>query len=159
MEELPHHRYQGLLAHLVSYAPAIFFLVFLAGLILHINIPIRFAPVTAGWIIGTILMIIGPLLVLLAQRVRHTLYVPVEDRTCFNFNVGPYRWSRHPTYLGLFIMMFGFAFLIDSLPMLLLTAALAPFFTFIIIPKEEALLTELCEDIYNEYKSKVRMWF
>ncbi len=159
MTEIHQQQHQGLLTHLVSYAPAIFFIVFLAGLILHINLPVRFIPSIVGWIVGGVFLILGPLIVLLAQRARYTLYIPITDQSCYNFDVGPYRWSRHPTYLGLFIMSFGFAFLIDSLPMLLMTFALGPFFTFLIIPAEEKLLTKLCAEVYIDYKKRVRMWF
>lgn len=150
--------HQGLVAHLVSYAPAIFFLVLVGGIILHINISINFVPPVVGWAVGAVLLAVGPIILLLSQRKRHTLYVPIEDRTCFNFDVGPYKYSRHPTYLGLFCLLVGFSFLINSLPILLLTAALGPFFTYWIIPKEEKLLENLCQDVYRDYKKRVRMW-
>ncbi|MCD8494806.1 MAG: isoprenylcysteine carboxylmethyltransferase family protein [Candidatus Pacebacteria bacterium] len=100
-----------------------------------------------------------PVLFIWSQRARHTLYVPVHERTCDHYDVGPYKVSRHPSYLGFFMMLFGFALLINAFVLFLVALVLVPVFTFIIIPKEEAMLIEVCGDAYREYRAKVRMWF
>lgn len=142
----------------VSYAPLIFFAILLGGVILHVNIPISFVNEYIGWTAGAALLLMSPIFIVWAQRVRHTLYVPVEERTCANFDVGPYKVSRHPTYLGLFMLLVGCSFIINSLPMLIMSLATSPIFTFLIIPKEEELLENLCGGVYREYKKQVRMW-
>jgi protein-S-isoprenylcysteine O-methyltransferase Ste14 len=152
------HHHQKNIIHWVSYAPLIFFAILLGGVILHVNMPINFISAYIGWFIGAILMGVAPLLIILSQRVRHTLYVPIEEQTCENFNVGPYRITRHPTYLGLFMLLIGCSFLINSFPMLIMTCAIIPIFSLIIIPQEEQLLEEMCGDVYRDYKKKVRMW-
>jgi protein-S-isoprenylcysteine O-methyltransferase Ste14 len=151
-----HHQKRA--AHWVAYTPLLFFVVLLGGVVLHINVPVVFVSPIVGWTVGVALLLMSPILIVWAQRMRHTLYVPVEDRTCKNFNVGPYRISRHPTYLGMFLLLIGFSFLIDSFPMLLMTLTLGPIFTFFLIPTEEKILEDLCGDVYREYKKKVRMW-
>lgn len=153
-----HHHHQKKLTQWVAYVPLIFFAVLLGGVVLHINFPVPFVTQSIGWAVGVAGLIISPILIVWAQQARHTLYVPVEDRTCKNFDVGPYKISRNPTYLGMFILLLGFSFLIDSLPTLLMTLALGPVFTFFLVPQEEALLEDMCQDVFRDYKKKVRMW-
>lgn len=146
------------MVNLIAYAPAVFFGVLLLGVILQINFPTPFIHTIFGWIVGLLLLGACPILIVWAQRLRHTLYVPVTDRTCFNFDVGPYRVSRHPTYLSLIMLLVGFALIINSLVMVVLTLATIVFFTFFIIPEEESEMEKLCGGVYEDYKKRVRMW-
>jgi len=144
--------------HIIAYAPAIFFAVLLAGVIIHINIPMPFIHPLFGWIAGALLLTLCPALIVWAQKYRRTLYVPVTDRTCFNFNVGPYRYSRHPVYVSLVILMIGVALVINSLAIIILTAIVVIKFSFFIIPEEEHELEKHCGGVYKDYKKSVRMW-
>lgn len=154
---ISHHRKR--IIQWVTYAPLLFFIVLIAGVILHINVPMDFINPLAGMIIGGIMLALSPILLIWAQQTRQTLYVPVEERVCQNYDEGPYRYSRHPAYVSLFLMLIGFAFLINALLMLIMAMVLGPIFTFIIIPKEEKILKEVCDEQYEDYQKKVRMWF
>lgn len=143
----------------VTYAPVLFFVMILIGVAIHIAAPLPFIDSVAGLILGIIMLAIAPIIILRAQRARQTLYVPVEDRVCTNYDQGPYRWSRHPAYVGFFMLIIGIAFVMNSLAILILAMVLGPIFTFIIIPQEEALLKKVCDDQYTEYQKRVRMWF
>ncbi|MDH5442254.1 MAG: DUF1295 domain-containing protein, partial [Candidatus Nomurabacteria bacterium] len=102
--------------------------------------------------------LLSPLIIIWAQNVRRSLYQAVTDRTCFNFFSGPYRFSRHPIYLGLILVLLGFALLLNSVVTLVLTVLTIIFFSFVIIPIEERELDEHCPGVYAEYKTRVRMW-
>jgi protein-S-isoprenylcysteine O-methyltransferase Ste14 len=72
---------------------------------------------------------------------------------------GPYRYSRNPLYLSLFLTLAGIAFLFGSLtPFLVL-----PLFVWVVgdrvIRKEEAILERRFGEEYLAYKGRVRRWF
>lgn len=144
--------------NIVTYAPALFFVMMLVGVVIHINAPTEFIDMTTGWVIGLVLLLVSPVLIFWSLRIRHSLYVPVIERTCTNFGVGPYRFSRHPVYGGFLLMMIGFGFVINSVIMLLFSAILFVLFTGIIIPEEERELSKHCPEVYADYMKKVRMW-
>ena len=71
---------------------------------------------------------------------------------------GAYRYSRNPMYLGLLILLCGWAVYLGSISPLLLL----PLFIFTInnmqIRCEEKLLEEKFSMAYRDYKQRVRRW-
>ena len=71
---------------------------------------------------------------------------------------GPYRFTRNPIYLGMFLGQIGVAIGFDNLWVL---AMLVPF-SFVIrygvVAREEAYLERKFGTIYRSYKSRVRRW-
>jgi len=71
---------------------------------------------------------------------------------------GFYRYTRNPMYIGMFLMLFGAAFMFGSL------SALFPIPVFFLIIRNNFVLGEerFCEAAfgqqYLDYKSKVRRW-
>jgi len=71
---------------------------------------------------------------------------------------GLYRLSRNPMYLGMFIMLLGFAFMMGRL------GALLPLPLFVLIIRqrfviaEESFLEATFGQTYLDYKSRVRRW-
>jgi len=71
---------------------------------------------------------------------------------------GPYRLTRNPIYLGMFLGQTGLAIGFDSLWILLM---LVPFYAVIrygVVAREEAYLEGKFGDSYLRYKSAVRRW-
>ncbi len=71
---------------------------------------------------------------------------------------GPYRVTRNPIYLGLFLGQTGFAIGFDNLWLL---AMLVPFILVIrygVIAREEAYLERKFGAVYLGYKSRTRRW-
>jgi protein-S-isoprenylcysteine O-methyltransferase Ste14 len=71
---------------------------------------------------------------------------------------GPYRFSRNPIYIGMFLGLTGLAIGLDDLWVL---AMLAPFYLVIrhgVIAREEAYLERKFGAVYLGYKSRVRRW-
>src|ERR1700722_2391981 len=71
---------------------------------------------------------------------------------------GPYRFSRNPIYLGIFVSQTGLAIGFDNLWLL---AMLVPFGFVIrygVIAREEAYLERKFGAVYGGYKSRVRRW-
>jgi len=69
---------------------------------------------------------------------------------------GMYKIIRHPSYLGLLLIMIGFSISMNSLiSVLLVTIPMFLAINFRIIV-EEKLLTEGFGDVYNNYKTKTK---
>jgi protein-S-isoprenylcysteine O-methyltransferase Ste14 len=71
---------------------------------------------------------------------------------------GPYRFTRNPIYVGMFLALIGLAVGFDSLWLLV---ALAMFYLVIrygVVAREEAYLERKFGDAYLDYKSRVRRW-
>lgn len=143
----------------VAYAPVLFFIALLIGIGVHLFFPEPFIEGVAGNILGFIMLATGSVIIYFALKARHTLYTSDVDNLCSNYDEGPYRWSRHPGYIGFFLLIIGLAFVLNSLAMLVLAMVLGPIFTFIVIPAEEKILKKVCDNQYVEYQKRVRMWF
>lgn len=71
---------------------------------------------------------------------------------------GPYRFSRNPMYVGLAIAYLGEAFLTRQVwPAALLPIVLA-YVNWVVIPVEQARLTEVFGAEYAAYRRRVRRW-
>jgi protein-S-isoprenylcysteine O-methyltransferase Ste14 len=71
---------------------------------------------------------------------------------------GPYRFTRNPIYLGMFLGQTGIAIGFDDLWVL---AMLVPFYFLIrhgVVAREEAYLEHKFGAVYLGYKSRVRRW-
>lgn len=71
---------------------------------------------------------------------------------------GFFRFTRNPMYMGMFLMLFGVAFLLGNL------SALLPLLLFVLIIRynfvagEERFLEAVFGQHYLDYKSEVRRW-
>jgi protein-S-isoprenylcysteine O-methyltransferase Ste14 len=73
-------------------------------------------------------------------------------------SAGPYRFTRNPIYVGMFLALIGLAIGFDSLWLL---AALVPFYLVIrhgVVAREEAYLERKFGSAYLDYKARVRRW-
>jgi protein-S-isoprenylcysteine O-methyltransferase Ste14 len=72
---------------------------------------------------------------------------------------GPYRFSRHPMYMGFMGILLGIAVLAGTLTPLLLVPAVFVLFNVRFAMPEERHMEEQFGEAYRSYKSRVRMWF
>jgi protein-S-isoprenylcysteine O-methyltransferase Ste14 len=71
---------------------------------------------------------------------------------------GPYRFSRHPMYVGFLAVLAGAAVLAGTLlPILVLVGMVWLFTAFFVVP-EERHMEEQFGDEYRHYKASVRRW-
>ena len=71
---------------------------------------------------------------------------------------GPYRFTRNPIYMGMFLGQIGFAIGFNSLWILI---TLIPFYLVLrhgVVAREEAYLERKFGGVYLGYKSRVRRW-
>ncbi|MDQ3071455.1 MAG: isoprenylcysteine carboxylmethyltransferase family protein [Acidobacteriota bacterium] len=66
---------------------------------------------------------------------------------------GPYRFTRHPLYLGSGLMAAGFVVAAHNVPVMVLTAGYMAATYFSAITREEAFLTERFGAAYPDYKA------
>lgn len=89
----------------------------------------------------------------------HTTWHPTEpERSTSLVTSGPFRFSRNPMYLGMWLVLVGWGVVLESLPALAVTILFVLYLTrFQIVPEERALFATLGDE-YREYSSRVRRW-
>jgi protein-S-isoprenylcysteine O-methyltransferase Ste14 len=71
---------------------------------------------------------------------------------------GPYRFSRNPIYLAMFIGLVGLAFAFDNLWILIALVPFALVIRYGVVAREEAYLERKFGNRYGGYRSRVRRW-
>lgn len=71
---------------------------------------------------------------------------------------GPYRWSRNPMYVGVLLILSGWALGYRSLSLAIYAAAIAIAFQLRIVYYEEPFLARTQSDTWQGYKSRVPRW-
>ncbi len=89
----------------------------------------------------------------------HTTWHPSEPgRTTSLVTAGAFRCSRNPTYLGMWLVLVGWAVVLANLLALAVTFAFMLYLTRFQIVPEERVLSALLGDQYRQYASQVRRW-
>ena len=145
------YRVHKILAH--SYA--MFFVLFLFSVALDLVFKIRIFKSSVTVPFGLVLLVIGTLLVLWAQKSSRNLNI--QNLTKETFSAGPYRYTRHPTHWGLFFMMLGFGIIANALFVILFTLISLFVAKRVFIEKQENVLDEKYGTPYLEYKKSVKL--
>ena len=133
----------------------------IAGLALDWLHPLPFLPsaVPAGWLGGVVILAGLALLIWAATTFRRAgTEVRTGQPAARIVTTGPYRHTRNPIYIGMFLGLVGLAAGFDSLWLLVL---LAPFYLLIrygVVAREEAYLELKFGDAYRAYRARVRRW-
>lgn len=148
-------------AQVIVRPPLAWGLAVLAGLLLNWLVPLPFLPdeVPPGGL-GALVFVLALALVAWAivTMTRAGSNVPTNLPTTTIVESGPYRFTRNPIYLGMFLGLIGLAIAFDSLWLL---ATLVPFALVIrygVVAREEAYLERKFGDVYRGYRSRVRRW-
>jgi len=145
--------------HVLAYSYATYFFAILAGLFLHFFYPIQILNNTAIPIFGFILLILGTYLIYWAQstsrRTKKEREVP-EKISHAVFKQGPYTFSSSPTHLGLTLLSFGFALVVNSFMLVATTLAAYIITKLVFVKKEEEMLAEKYGEHYKTYKKSLR---
>ena len=141
--------------------PIAWALAFAAGLAIDRLYPLRWIPAT--WpkvLIGGIVFVAAFALAIWAIVTFRKAGTRVEttEPTMAIATHGPYRFTRNPIYLGMFLGQTGLAIGFDN-PWIL--AILIPFYLVLrygVVAREEAYLARKFGGVYLDYKSRVRRW-
>ncbi len=144
------NKVHGVLAH--SYL--FYFVSFLVGLFLDFIFPFKIFKNPAVFSVGCVFLVLGTLLILWAQRA--SLNLKKENINKVTFSHGPYRYTRSPTHLGLFILILGFGIIINALFIVIFSIISFIFTKIFFIKEEERILAEKYGAPYLEYKKSVK---
>jgi protein-S-isoprenylcysteine O-methyltransferase Ste14 len=148
-------------AHVIIRPPLAWGLAVLAGLALEWLAPLPFLPtdLPAGWL-GAMVFVLA--LALFAWAIvtmtRAGSNVPTNRPTTTIVESGPYRFTRNPIYLGMFLGLIGLAIAFDTLWLLLTLVPFALVIRYGVVAREEAYLERKFGDVYKGYRLRVRRW-
>ena len=130
------------------------------SILLHLFFPLmKFSYVPYNYL-GVLLIIFGIFLNLKADSMftkTKTTVKPHLMPSSFH-DSGPFKISRHPMYLGMFLILFGAALIMGSLTAFVLSFVFVALMEILFIPKEEMNMKKAFGKKYLEYKKKVRRW-
>ena len=133
----------------------------IAGLTLNwlVRLPFLPADLPAGWL-GAMVFVLAVALVAWAivTMTRVGSNVPTNRPTTTIVEAGPYRFTRNPIYLGMFLGLIGLAISFDNLWLLMLLVPFALVIRYGVVAREEAYLERKFGDVYRGYRSRVRRW-
>lgn len=90
-------------------------------------------------------------------RKRNTAICPTSKASALVVE-GPFRFSRHPMYLGISLMLAAVAWGVGSPVMILAPAAFLILMHSVFVPYEERRMLELFGSEYRAYAEQVRRW-
>ena len=141
--------------------PLAWALAVVAGFALNLFEPLPFLPsdLPVVWLGGPIFVFA---LVLFAWSIatitRAGSNVPGTLPTTTIVETGPYRFSRNPIYLAMFIGLTGLGIAFNDLWLPILLAPFALAIRYGVVAREEAYLERKFGDVYRDYRSRVRRW-
>lgn len=141
--------------------PPTYFLIAGAVMIaLHLLLPVATLIVWPWRLIGVPLIVAGVALAVSADQKFKEAGTPVKPFEMSNALVtdGPFRYSRHPMYLGMLIVLLGlFLLLGTAAPLVVIPAFFWLIHTHFVLP-EEGMLEIQFGDQWLDYKRRVRRW-
>lgn len=148
-------------ANVVMSPPLAWASAFAAGLVFEWIYPTSFVPISISpiWVGSGVFAVGFALAIWAVVTVRRAgTRIEANKPTTAIVENGPYRFTRNPIYIGMFLGQAGLAIGFDSLWIL---ATLVPFYLVIrygVIAREEVYLYSKFGDVYHAYKFGVRRW-
>ena len=148
-------------AQVIIPPPLAWGLAIVAGLALKWLVPLPFLPadLPTGWL-GAIVFVLALALGVWAivTMTRAGSNVPTNLPTTTIVASGPYRFTRNPIHLGMFLVLTGLAIAFDNLWLLIMLLPFALVIRYGVVAREEAYLERTFGDVYRGYRSRVRRW-
>ena len=152
---------QGHLLHIP--VPWVYTIAYLVGIAIQLVYPVSITSavfLVITYSLSTLFLVVGVVLAVWAQWIFHKERTTTDPtRTSAKLVTwGPYKFSRNPMYLGLFLAFIGLDGLLTFIWSLLLLIFVFYYVNWIVIPVEEKKLQETFGDGYNQYHNRVRRW-
>ena len=148
-------------AQVIIHPPIAWGLAVIVGLALNRLVPQPFLPtdLPVGWL-GAIVFVLALALGIcsVVTIVRAGSNIPTNRPTTTIVESGPYRFTRNPIYLGMFLGQIGLAIAFDNLWLLMMLVPFALVIRYGVVAREEAYLGRKFGDVYRGYCSRVRRW-
>ena len=148
-------------AQVVIRPPLAWALAVMAAFALDWLMPLPFMPaaVPAGWLGGAVVVVALALFAwAIATITRAGSNVPTNTPTISIVDIGPYRFTRNPIYLAMFLAIIGLAIAFNSLWLLVTLVPFALVIRYGVVAREEAYLARKFGDAYLQYRARVRRW-
>jgi protein-S-isoprenylcysteine O-methyltransferase Ste14 len=133
----------------------------IAGLALNWLVPLVFLPagLPAGWL-GAIAFILalGLFAWAIVTITRAGSNVPTNRPTTAIVESGPYRFTRNPIYLSMFLALIGLGIVFDNLWLVVMMVLFAIVIRYGVVAREEAYLERKFGDVYRGYRLRTRRW-
>ena len=148
-------------AQVIIRPPLAWGLAVIAGLALNwlVTLPFLPAALPADWL-GAVVFVLA--LALFAWAIvtitRAGSSVPTNRPTTALVESGPYRFTRNPIYLGMFLGLIGVAIAFDNFWLLMMLVPFALVIRYGVVVREEAYLERKFGNVYRGYRSRVRRW-
>ncbi|MBO0754168.1 MAG: isoprenylcysteine carboxylmethyltransferase family protein [Bradyrhizobiaceae bacterium] len=84
--------------------------------------------------------------------------LPTNRPTTTIVDSGPYRFTRNPIYLGMFLGLTGLGVAFNDVWLLMMVVPFALVIRYGVVAREEAYLERKFGDVYRGYRSRVRRW-
>ena len=140
--------------------PTIFGVALISSSVFGFFVPFAMLTLPMQLILGPILILAGALLIRSSIKeieTAGTTYDPFDISTSL-VTSGIYRFSRNPGYLGLGVIQFGFAILLDNAWVAIATFGAGLITSLFVIRLEEEKLSNTFGEKYLTYKGRVRRW-
>ena len=148
-------------AQVIIHPPVAWGLAVIAGLALNWLVPLPFLPadLPVGWL-GAVVFVLALALGVSAviTMIKAGSNVPTNRPTTTIVENGPYRFTRNPIYLGMFLGQIGLAIAFNNLWLLMTLVPFALVIRYGVVAREEAYLARKFGDAYRGYCSRVRRW-
>lgn len=103
-------------------------------------------------------LVAGGLGVFSFRRAKTTVN-PLQPETVSHLVVsGIYRWTRNPMYLGMLLLLLGWALFLANILALIFSAGFVPLMNRLQILPEERALAVMFGSTFADYQSKARRW-
>jgi protein-S-isoprenylcysteine O-methyltransferase Ste14 len=148
-------------AQVIIRPPLAWGLAVIAGLALDWLVPLPFLPadVPAGWLSAMVFVLALALFAwAIVTITRAGSNVPTNLPTTTIVESGPYRFTRNPIYLAMFLGLIGLAIGFDNLWLLMMLVPFALVVRYGVVAREETYLERKFGDVYRGYRSRVRRW-
>lgn len=111
-------------------------------------------------IFGALFIVYGIILNLWADMLykKSKTTVKPHDRPIALIRHGPFKYTRNPMYLGMALILLGFAVALGSYASMIFPFAFIAMMEGFFIPVEEKILDKTFGSAYKRYKSRVRKW-
>ena len=141
----------------INFPPVILLVSVILQIILLFTFPVS---TDLSSLLGLIFLLAGVFLVFFSlrfMRKMETTFIP-DGTPKKLISSGPFKISRNPIYLGMFLVLFGIAFLMSSLSAAIIAIVFGLIINFTWIAHEEKKLKELFTKDWENYSAKVRRW-
>lgn len=118
------------------------------------------APYTRlGWAVMAVALIPAAAAFAEFRRAHTTLNPHKPEKTSALVTSGVYAWTRNPMYLGLWLLLVGWAVRLGALSAFIVALLFIPLIGYVQIRAEERVLARRFGEEYERYRRRVHRWF